>query len=445
MAVSTDASQPPGDAALSGTRPRRPPRLLKLLLLGLVLAGVAWGVRESPWVREYQYRKANLQTLESWAAASPRDALLYYYLGTQYHNAGILPEALSAFQRAAVIDPKLARAHVGIAAVSISLERVGPAQEAARQAVALDPRSVDAHMLLAIATYPESKSKALPEFQKVTQLAPERADAWHWAGRCSRELNDFSGALEPLRTAAKLEPKNGRYTRDLGADLLDLGKLDEARGILEQAVKLAPEDAEANYLLARQIVNTSTSAEELKRAEAMMARSIKLLDPGDTRNKAAIMVEQAEVLRRLKRPREALGILLAARKTDPSHTRILHYLGLTARELGRDAEAERYLLEFSRLSKQTKELSNMEQRVRQDMKNPALRLRMARLYAEAGKLPQAVNQYDMCLYLQPKNQDAKREKQALLARAQAMLKRAAATAPPSGSPSPAMTGTPAPP
>jgi tetratricopeptide (TPR) repeat protein len=414
-------------------RHRRPRRLIWIVIAGVALALLAYVLRESQWARDYRYRNASLGALEDWASTGSRDPLLYFYLGTQYHNAGILPEALSSFQRAGVLDPKLTQAHVGMASVSLKLERLDQAQEAARKAVSLDPGSVDAQLLLALSTYPESKSKALLEFQKLAKLAPKRADAWHWTGRCSRELNDFSGALEPLRTAVRLDPRNGVYYRDLGAVLLDLGKLTEARGELEQALRWIPEDPEANYLLARQLVNTAASDADLKRAEELMARSIQLLGRTDRRNVAAVMVERAEVLRQLKRPKEAIEELQRARVIDPSNTRILHYLGLAARALGDDAEAERHLQEYSRLSRQAKDLSNMEQRVRQDMKNPALRLRMARLYAGAGQLPKAVNQYDMCLYLQPGNAEAKKERQKLVNQAQELARRARSTAKGGGS------------
>src|SRR4051812_34569305 len=99
MSISQNAVEAPGSGhpVSRSDQPRKPGRLRAVLLIGLIAIGAALALRMSPWAREYQLNRASLEVLKTWAAESPRDPLVFYYLGTQYNNAGILPEALSSF------------------------------------------------------------------------------------------------------------------------------------------------------------------------------------------------------------------------------------------------------------------------------------------------------------------------------------------------------------
>src|SRR4051794_29935364 len=207
--MSTEVENPPGGGhvPVPAVRKRRP-RLGWLLLVGLALVGMALAVRLSPWAQEYPLKRASLPVLQSWALESPRDPLVHYYLGTAYSNAGTYPAALSEFQRAAALDPKMARAYTGIAAVQQRIGNLGDAYDAARKAVTLEPKSAEAQLVLAAIAYQGSKSQARLEFERLTKLAPKNADAWHWLGVCAEDLRDPNTAFPPLARAVELAPGN---------------------------------------------------------------------------------------------------------------------------------------------------------------------------------------------------------------------------------------------
>src|SRR5436309_2548550 len=96
----TDQPGAPAAAAPPAPRARPRRRVFALLGAGLALVAGALAFRSSPWARERQLARANLTTLQSLALASPRDARVQYYLGTQYYNADQPPEALAAFRKA---------------------------------------------------------------------------------------------------------------------------------------------------------------------------------------------------------------------------------------------------------------------------------------------------------------------------------------------------------
>jgi tetratricopeptide (TPR) repeat protein len=391
-------------------------------LAGLLLLGVGAFIRWSPWVEELQLKRASLPVLQNWALTDPSNPRVQYYLGTQAFNHGDLPEALRAFQRAAALEPKRARPLIGLALVQNSLTRAQEAQESARQATRLEPKSAEAAFTLAYVTYNTSRTQARLEFERVTRLAPKRADAWHWLGVCSMDLNDPSTALAPLQKAVQLQPKDAVYQRDLGQVLLTLSRFDEAHGHLASAVAAAPSDPEALYLLGRWQATTAKNDEELANAANLMYQSIQLMrsqEKPDNVNIAAVEYEMGEVLRQMKKYKEALQVYQDARKRDPRNLQILHHLALTLRDVGRTAEAKQMLDAYSKKSEAQDALNNLVQRVKQDGRNAALRLRLARILAETGDLLRAVNQYDVCLYLDPKMTVAKTERAGLIKRAQA--------------------------
>jgi len=402
--------------------PRRRPfsgRLAGIAFLGLLLVTAAFVFRQTPWAREQQLKRASLTELESWALQSPRDARLQYYLGTAYYNAGEDTKALAAFQRAALFDPKMARARVGLATVLQRAGRSAEAHAAAKQALALDPRSADAQFMVGFITYPASRTRARVEFQQLTKIAPRRAEGWYWLGRCDADRHEPLSAVQPFQRAAELEPKNPVYQRDLGDVLMQLDRHAEARPHLERALDLNDRDPEAAFLLGKLRKATAQSDADLEAAERLMRRSVELLreapaEGTSQRDFAAVALEWAGILRELRRDREALPILEQAWKADPQNYAILHQMALTARTLGQHERAASLLKEYSRRASAESEMRNLEQRVKQDMQNPPLRLRLARIYARAGDYVRAVNQYDVYLGMVPGQAEAVRERQALL-------------------------------
>ena len=59
------------------------------------------------------------------------------------------------------------------------------------------------------------------------------------------------------------------------------------------------------------------------------------------------------------------------------------------------------------------ERDNTEEQTRLHMKDPALRLKLARLYARGGQYAKAINQYQMCLSLDAKKTEAGKELEAI--------------------------------
>lgn len=82
-------------------------------------------------------------------------------------------------------------------------------------------------------------------FQKVVELVPGHADAWHFLGLCFREEKSWSEAVECLQKSLEINPDDVSAQNSLGAVLGALNQLDAAEIHLKNAIRLQPNNAEA--------------------------------------------------------------------------------------------------------------------------------------------------------------------------------------------------------
>lgn len=411
MANDSSVLSPSRDRATASPR-RRVSRLWLLVGLGCLAVAAATALRFSPWAREQQLRRASLAALRAWAAPAPRDALLFYYLGLRAYEANSLGEAGYSFQKATELDPKMHRAFLGLAMVHRDAEQFPEAYAAAKQAQALRPRDPDTQMLVGVLVMNASKTRAVTEFQRVTQLAPRRADAWYSLGVCHNDINQVGEAIEAFKKAVELDPESSLYQRDLGQALLTRNLFDEARAALEKAYRLNPQDPQTPYLLGVALLKMARGEEEVRRADELFASAQKLLGPPTATTAtthAMISSRRAEIARRRGDLKTALKLVEEARRMDPAKLQYLYDLAETLRLKG-DTERARVLnREYARRSEIANAVFQASERVKQDPKNPQLRLNVARLFVKSGDLARGINQYEYCLYLDPKNAAAKRE------------------------------------
>ena len=350
------------------------------------------------------------------AATSTKDPLLYYYLGTKAYNAHSLGEAGMCFQQAIRLDPKMERAFVGLALVQQDSGDLPQAYASLKQAQLLNPRNVDTQLLLGLVVMNRSQTQASKEFEQVTKLAPKRADGWYWLGVCQDGINQRGEALTALRKAVALDPKESSYHRDLGKVLLETNFFPEAQKELERARTLNPNDSETFYLLAATRLKTAQSDTELREIDQLLTQSQALIPKGDNTtagDRANILAQRAEVAKRLRQPKPALELVQAARKLSPGTLQFQYDEAAILRLLGREAEARTLMARYTDAVAVQNQINQLVERIKQDNKNPRLRLELARAYAKGKDFARAVNQYEFCLYLDPKEADARRELDAL--------------------------------
>ena len=132
------------------------------------------------------------------------------------------------------------------------------------------PESYSAHMLLA-ETYENSESydKAIAEYRKAEQMAPDLPGIHYSLGHLLAKIGNREQAMAELNAALRLNPNDARANAELGSILVALG--DQSKGIacLKKALFIEPDLWEAHRDLGEAYYNQkdfTTAAAELQKA-----------------------------------------------------------------------------------------------------------------------------------------------------------------------------------
>jgi tetratricopeptide (TPR) repeat protein len=166
-------------------------------------------------------------------------------------------EAVEYFQQAIELDPKLARAYVGLTESYLEQsqssglppdEMVARARAAANKALELDDRLAEAHVALGSVKWFENDFDAAEAaYQRALALNPNSVMAHLWYGELlGFELSRYEEALAFARKAVELDPLSLDAVLLLAEDLHFLGRFDEALTWYERLIEIDPGDA-ASY------------------------------------------------------------------------------------------------------------------------------------------------------------------------------------------------------
>ena len=244
----------------------------------VILAGGLTAAR-----RNWDYRSALVlwsDTVKNW----PGNARAENNLGIALAAAGRLPEAVAHDLQAARLKPADAeiRSNLGYALFQSGRTREAMAQYQA--ALVLKPDSVEAHNNLGLAWFSLGDVRqALPQYEAARRLDPQNTgvldnlgNALLQSGRAEEALRcfrqalaagpgpailhyDFARALAPTdeaaaeaqyRQALALDPNLVEAHNNLGSLLARQGRLQEATGHFEAALRLDPDDPNARQNLA---------------------------------------------------------------------------------------------------------------------------------------------------------------------------------------------------
>jgi tetratricopeptide (TPR) repeat protein len=231
-----------------------------------------------------------------------------YVMDRQTETA--LRESAANFQQAAARDPAFAAAYAGVADAYNLLSQFGymppregmeKARASAMQALAIDPRLAEAHVSLAAVeeAYDWDWTGAEREYRKALQLNPGLPGAHLWYGMFLRDQGRLQEALPELRRAAQLDPFSALTSLNLAFGLLAEGNYSAAVEQSQRAVELAPGLAMADVLLSHAYRASSNIAESNTALE-------RALDSADGNPHALSML--ACELMRLGRRDESLGL-----------------------------------------------------------------------------------------------------------------------------------------
>lgn len=172
--------------------------------------------------------------------------------------------AMEAFQRSLEMNPGLSYSYAALAELAfydVIFGRVADPEGTLRQALrdatkAFQLDSDDAHtnfVLGIVQMFLGQLETSIFAFERAIGINQNSADAHHGLGWATLYSGDASSALEPLRKAIKLSPKDPRifgYYLQLSIALLVLGEVEESHRQIQQALLYGNEDPWGHLMLA---------------------------------------------------------------------------------------------------------------------------------------------------------------------------------------------------
>lgn len=179
-----------------------------------------------------------------------------YMLGYAYLQNKQPADSEAAFARLFGLKPDSAAAHLVAARMLVKKEYEAYAIDEARKAVALDPKLPEAHFLLGeMALYQGRIDEGLSEMNQEIAINPGFAMAWYRRGDAYARQEKWDAAIPDLQRAVWLNPDySGPYIL-LGKCYFKTANYSNAEGILRRALALDPRNYSATYLLGQTLMN----------------------------------------------------------------------------------------------------------------------------------------------------------------------------------------------
>ena len=324
---------------LRGILERDPKNAEAHVLLGSALALVP---RRSEAIAELR-RAAELR---------PDSAPVYNTLGMALARFAELDAARKAFESALELDPQFADAHVNLTLVLGQLKEFDLAIGHITRAIELQgdsPASAYSHYLKGrLYDKQDMTVEALQELEKAVHLRPRFAQAYVELGTTRAKLFNEK-ALEAFEQAVDLAPDDANARYLLGREYLRKGKVAEAVEHLKEAARLKPNHRAVLYNLARALRKAGLTDESKvvdKKLSEILQSSTKATQNAmlvTTLGNAGVELEE------LGDVSGAIEKYTAALELDPLHSVFRQNLGLALCRLGRWDEGIEELREAIRI------------------------------------------------------------------------------------------------
>jgi tetratricopeptide (TPR) repeat protein len=276
------------------------------------------------------------ESLTGEAAPQPRagidlDAMDYSNKGMSLDNLGRPAEALTCFERALEINPRLAEAWSGKGTTLADLGRHAEALTCYERALQINPRYANAWfnkgvVLDDLGRHPE----ALTCYDRALEVNPRMAEAWYNRGNALVNLGRPAEALTCFERTVEINPRDAKAWSNKGAALGTLGRHDEALTCYDRALEINPRDANAWY-------NKGGALADLGRYQEVLTCCERALDINP--RYAEAWSNKGYALEKLGRHAEALACFERALQINPRHAGAWYAKGNALVDFGRPDEA----------------------------------------------------------------------------------------------------------
>ena len=252
---------------------------------------------------------------------------------------------------------------------------------------------------------------ARSHLEAATREMPGSAQAWSGLGDLLYTLSRYQEAEKARERAVDLKPKDVDYLLGLGRAYAANHKLDRAQATFRRALAIDPRNPNALFDLGSLLQASQPGPAGLKEAEGLLMQAVKL---NSSRARAFYKLGQVEL--DLGRVSDSIANFKVAAGLAPDRWDSWFALAQAYRRAGDGPSADAALEQVKMVRASYVDLQRTEIRAAQLPRDPALKLKLARLYDAKGETEAAIDQYQACLQLDPGNPDARRELSSLTAR-----------------------------
>lgn len=270
------------------------------LNLGLVLA--------------QQNRKSDADSeLDKAVALAPKDPVTLSTVGKAKVQMGEVSKGIALLRQVVELAPHLAAAHLDLAlALSEGYDLSGALAQAG-EAVRLAPQSGVAHFYRGRILYDVgSTAEAEPEFETACRLAPNMPEPRYFLALIDSHQGKFPAAVSLLQETVKLQPQNVMAWYLLGQSLQQESDSAQAIAAWRKAIAIDPEFSQALISLSRALRPTNRAESDQLMARYLdVQKKRRILDRADTLANNGIEAESAhdwpQAIRLLKEAITACG------------------------------------------------------------------------------------------------------------------------------------------
>jgi tetratricopeptide (TPR) repeat protein len=184
---------------------------------------------------------------------SPQESSAHeeFKIGLELQNQGYINDAISRFQKAIELNPKLLPAYYTLGS---ALQKQGHTEEAIalyKKILELCPHHSDAHNILGSAFQEKGQlDDAVDSYRRAIQFNPDSFLAHNNLGTALRLQGNLDEAVRYYQKALELNPAFSEALNNLGNTLRDKGMLDEAISCYRKAIQMRHDFADAHWNLA---------------------------------------------------------------------------------------------------------------------------------------------------------------------------------------------------
>jgi tetratricopeptide (TPR) repeat protein len=302
-----------------------------------------------------------------------------YMRGKTAFDAHHYAEAASFFTKAEADNPGASDALLFEGKSLVNLQRFPEADQAFRKYLLRHPVSADGLYMLGFVLNREDKPReSLEIYNRAAQLSAPQSDDLKTAALDYVLLNDYSDAIQWLRRAVELDPRNQQAWYGLGRCYYTQSEFPDAEQAFTRALALEPQDLKAatNLALTLEMRNQSDEADRAYKNAISLADADPHTDEWPYLDYGSFLLER-------NRAAEAIPLLRKATALAPNCADCHGKLGRALDATGKFGEA----------------VAELERAVALSPRDPTLHYALGRAYRSAGMMEKSKQELALCAKL----------------------------------------------